>query len=114
MTGFWCVLRFFEYEHLHAHLPEMQGERDRLSSLSLLRTLSRPACGDVFAVLASGIIFGLAHIPSWGIALSLAITGLGIGFGVAYVANGERLAPLIVYHAVFDICSLTAAILLRS
>lgn len=68
---------------------------------------------DAFAIIFSGLIFGMAHLSTWGIGLSLAITGLGIGFGMAYIANGERLVPLIVYHAVFDILSLTAALLLR-
>lgn len=68
---------------------------------------------DAFAIILSGLIFGMAHLSTWGISLSLAVTGLGIGFGMAFVANGERLVPLIVYHAVFDILSLSTAILLR-
>lgn len=67
---------------------------------------------DVIAIFISAAMFGIAHLPLWGVALSIGATGLGLGFGLAYVASGERLIPLIVYHAIFDILSITATILL--
>jgi membrane protease YdiL (CAAX protease family) len=69
---------------------------------------------DALAIIVSALIFGLAHLPSWGPAMSVALFGLGIGLGMAYVAIGELLLPLIVYHIVFDILSLTFAIFARS
>lgn len=65
---------------------------------------------DIFAVIASALLFGIAHIPTWGLALSLAVSGLGIGFAVAFIAIGESIVPLIVYHAAFDILSLTVGL----
>jgi membrane protease YdiL (CAAX protease family) len=64
---------------------------------------------DIFAVLLSSVIFGLGHLPVWGPAMSLALTGLGVGFGIAFIAIGEAILPLILYHILFDICSLSAA-----
>lgn len=64
---------------------------------------------DIFACLLSAFIFGFAHYATWGIAASIALTGLGIGFGLAYLATGERLEPVLLYHFVFDILSLAAA-----
>ena len=69
---------------------------------------------DTIAVLASAAMFGLAHLPSWGPAMSFALFGLGIGFGLAYIAIGEVLLPLIVYHLIFDFLSLSFAVFLRN
>lgn len=65
---------------------------------------------DIFAIILSATIFGLGHMNSWGPAMSFALVGLGIGLGLGYVAIGERLLPVIVYHIVFDALSLTCAI----
>lgn len=73
-----------------------------------------PRIRDVVAVLVSASIFGLAHLPSWGPAMSFALFGLGVGFAVAYIAIGEVLLPLIVYHILFDTLSLSFAIFARS
>ena len=53
---------------------------------------------DIIAITISSIIFGLSHIPAWGVPMSLAIVSLGFGFGVAYIAIGEKVLPLIIYH----------------
>jgi hypothetical protein len=47
----------------------------------------------------------------WGLTPSLTLTGLGIGFGLAYIAIGELILPLIVYHIIFDALSLSFAFL---
>jgi membrane protease YdiL (CAAX protease family) len=78
------------------------------------RAISSPAMRDALAVFVSALVFGLAHLPSWGPLMSVALFGLGIGFGIAYLAVGELLLPLIVYHLIFDIMSLSFAIFGRS
>lgn len=65
---------------------------------------------DIIAITISSIIFGLSHIPAWGLPMSLAIVSLGFGFGVAYIAIGEKILPLIIYHIIFDILSLLASV----
>lgn len=64
---------------------------------------------DRAAILISALIFGLSHYPVWGLPVSITLVGLGLGFGVAYIAIRELLLPLIVYHILFDILSLTFA-----
>lgn len=64
---------------------------------------------DIFACVLSAMIFGFAHYATWGLAASLALTGIGIGFGLAYIATQERLEPVLLYHFIFDILSITAA-----
>lgn len=61
---------------------------------------------DIIAITASSIIFGLSHMSVWGPWMSLGTIGLGIGFGMAYIAIGELLLPVVVYHICFDVCSL--------
>lgn len=78
-----------------------------LSILRRWRVLNKQAHRDVFAVLLSSLVFGLGHVSLWGLSLSLAVTGLGIGFGMAYIATKEVLLPLVIYHAMFDALSLT-------
>lgn len=66
---------------------------------------------DKAAVLLSAVIFGFSHYMLWGLTPSLTLTGLGIGFGLAYIAIGELILPLIVYHIIFDALSLSFAFL---
>lgn|GEM_PF-1349746 len=61
---------------------------------------------DILACVLGGSIFGLAHLPTWGPIAALALVGLGIGFSLGYIANGEKLMPLIVYHFLFDMISM--------
>ena len=62
------------------------------------------------ACLLSSILFGAAHWPLWGAGASLALTGIGLGLSLGYVANGERIWPLIIYHWGFDFLSTAVAI----
>ena len=78
--------------------------RNRLFGLSQLKK-------DKIAVIVSAVIFGFSHYMLWGLPASLTLTGLGIGFGIAYIAIGELLLPLIVYHIIFDALSLSFAFL---
>lgn len=64
---------------------------------------------DIVAIVVSTIIFGMAHFPTWGPYAATALTGLGLGFVIGYIANGEKLLPLIVYHLAFDALSLFVA-----
>lgn len=61
----------------------------------------RPA----FAIVAQGVLFGLAHVdPVRGvgnIGLALVLSGVGVAFGVgAYLAR--RLGPTVIAHAIFN------------
>lgn len=67
---------------------------------------------DIFAIVLSSALFSIGHLSVWGPWLSVAIFGLGIGLGVAYIAIREEILPLVIYHAAFDVCSLSAAIFL--
>ncbi len=78
--------------------------RSHIFGLSQLRK-------DKVAVVLSAIIFGFSHYALWGLPASLTLTGLGIGFGIAYIAIGELILPLIVYHIIFDALSLSFAFL---
>ena len=61
---------------------------------------------DTFAAITSALLFGLAHWPTWGPLPAIAITGLGLGFVAGYIANGEQLGPLVLYHFIFDALSI--------
>ena len=61
---------------------------------------------DSLAIVVSALIFGIGHVPFWGVPMSLAVTGVGVGFGVAYIATGELLVPVILYHIGFDLISI--------
>ncbi len=65
---------------------------------------------DIFAAVLSASIFGLAHYSTWGPIAALALIGLGIGFAIAYIANGEQLLPLILYHFAFDLLSISVSV----
>jgi membrane protease YdiL (CAAX protease family) len=62
---------------------------------------------NIFAAISSSVIFGVAHYATWGPIAALALTGLGLGFVLAYIANGERLMPLVLYHFIFDVLSIS-------
>ena len=68
---------------------------------------------DIFAAAVSSIIFGVSHYFTWGPVAAMALAGLGLGFVGAYIANQERLAPLFLYHFIFDVVSLFAGLFLR-
>lgn len=68
---------------------------------------------DIMACVLSASLFGLSHVPLWGWAAGLSLTGLGLGFALGYLANGERLAPLMVYHFAFDVLSIGVAMYTR-
>lgn len=58
-----------------------------------------------FAILAQGVLFGVAHVdPVRGvgnIGLALVLSGVGVAFGVsAYLAR--RLGPTVIAHAIFN------------
>ncbi len=65
---------------------------------------------DLAAVIISAGLFGIAHYPSWGAAAAAALAGLGVGFVLAYIANGERILPVILYHFAFDTLSILVAV----
>jgi hypothetical protein len=67
---------------------------------------------DCLAVGLSSLIFAGSHIVFWGLPAAIALFGLGIGFSLAYLANSERIAPVLCYHFLFDVLSLTAALAL--
>ena len=61
---------------------------------------------NALAITLSAVLFGAAHYPTWGLAAAIALTGLGFGFSLAYLANREQIMPVIVYHFIFDLCSI--------
>ncbi len=77
------------------------------------KALKSPRARDTLAILAGASMFSLAHLPVWGPAMSFALFGLGIGFGLAYIVIGEVLLPIIVYHLIFDFLSLSFAVFAR-
>ncbi|MFN8392572.1 MAG: CPBP family intramembrane glutamic endopeptidase [Bdellovibrionota bacterium] len=77
-----------------------------VSVVRRLRFIPKQWQRDTAAGVLSAVIFGLAHWPTWGPLPALALVGLGLGFVVGYLANGEQLLPLILYHFVFDTLSI--------
>ena len=77
-----------------------------LPTLRRWRVLIDARHRDLISVFLSSAIFAAVHIPLWGYHLSLALFGIGCGFGVASIALGELLLPLIVYHIIFDFIAL--------
>ena len=69
---------------------------------------------DILAGALSALLFGIAHYPTWGFLGAAALSGLGVGFVMGYLASGERLTPVILYHFFFDTLSITAGILLKT
>ncbi|MCB0324508.1 MAG: CPBP family intramembrane metalloprotease [Bdellovibrionales bacterium] len=67
---------------------------------------------DIAAAVTSATIFGAAHYATWGPLASLALVGLGLGFVLAYIATGEQLLPVVIYHFIFDALSIGLSILL--
>jgi len=62
------------------------------------------------ACFVSSVLFGLSHWAMWGPGASLALTGIGLGLALGYVANGEKIWPMILYHWGFDFLSTSVAI----
>ena len=81
-----------------------------VSTIRRFRYIRNQQTRDITAGLLSAILFGLAHWPTWGPLPSLALVGLGLGFVVAYIAIGEQLVPIIVYHFVFDLLSISISL----
>ncbi len=77
-----------------------------VSVIRRARLLPSQRMRDTAAVTVSATLFGFAHWATWGPLAALALTGLGVGFVLGYIANGERLGPIIVYHFGFDLLSL--------
>ncbi|MCC6220157.1 MAG: CPBP family intramembrane metalloprotease [Deltaproteobacteria bacterium] len=73
---------------------------------------AKQSTNDLMAVTLSAMLFGLAHYPTWGIIPTIAMLGLGIGFGIAYIASGERLIFVMIYHFLFDSLSILVSLLI--
>ncbi len=80
-----------------------------VSAIRRWRVIAVQRHRDILAVFVSTVVFGAAHFPTWGPYAALALTGLGLGFVIGYIANGEKLFPVIVYHMLFDALSLFIA-----
>ena len=85
-----------------------------ISTLRRWRLLKKQIHRDIVAGILSAVLFGAAHYPTWGLLPAIALSGLGLGFVIAYLADGERLMPIIIYHACFDGLSLLATILIST
>lgn len=81
-----------------------------VSVLRRWRIFSTQQKCDLFAIVISSIIFGAAHTITWGPFAGIALTGLGIGFAIGYIANGERIWPVALYHFAFDTLSMLVAL----
>lgn len=81
-----------------------------LSALRKVPFSSNKRFVDGVAIILSAALFGLAHVPAWGLLPSLALAGLGCGFGIAFVVTDEQLLPIICYHFLFDLLSLSLAL----
>lgn len=82
--------------------------------ISLIRrwkTIKSLKTRNYLAIILSSLLFGLAHYPTWGLTASLALTGLGAGFALAYISIGEKLTPIIIYHFIFDTLSVLISLL---
>lgn len=77
-----------------------------LSVLRRWRVLKSQRSRDTFAIVVSALVFGGVHLVTWGPYAAIALAGLGLGFVLAYIANGEQLLPLILYHFLFDCLSI--------
>ncbi len=82
-----------------------------LSAIRRWKHFSSPWTANLVAIFLSSTIFALGHLPVWGPGLSFAVFGIGIGLGVAYIANDERILPLIIYHSLFDFLSIGFSLL---
>lgn len=76
------------------------------------RLLRSQRARDILAAVSSAGIFGIAHYPTWGLTAALALGCIGTGFVIGYIANGERLTPLIFYHFCFDTLSILVIFML--
>ena len=81
-----------------------------VSTIRRFRYIRSQRARDVTAGILSAMLFGLAHWPTWGPLPSLALVGLGLGFVVAYIAIGEQLIPIVVYHFIFDLLSISISL----
>lgn len=82
-----------------------------VSTIRRWRLFQSSHMANAFAIVFSAALFAVGHLHAWGVLLSVAVFGIGIGLGIAYIANREELLPLILYHAAFDFLSLSVSIL---
>ena len=82
-----------------------------LSILRRVHYFKTQSARNWFAIFVSSIIFACGHVPGWGLGMLFPVLCLGTGLGIAYVALGEKLLPLIVYHIIFDILSIVCYLL---
>jgi membrane protease YdiL (CAAX protease family) len=81
-----------------------------VSILRRIRIFKAQIHRDLFAVFFSAILFGIGHVALWGPFSAIALTGIGVGFGVAYIATREELLPVVVYHIAFDFISILISV----
>jgi membrane protease YdiL (CAAX protease family) len=79
---------------------------------ALRRVWSNNGQRDWLAIGVSSLLFGAFHAVIWGPAVGAALISVGFGLGAGYLASGERLGTVIIYHSVFDFLSLATAFLL--
>ncbi|MCB0336827.1 MAG: CPBP family intramembrane metalloprotease [Bdellovibrionales bacterium] len=111
-ASFHRLATFILFTSLWAGLSEEIIYRGLL--LSFLRRAPIPypqQTKDYLAILISALLFAANHYVAWGMWLCVAVFCLGLGFGIAYVSIRERLLPVILYHAAFDVLSLSVAFL---
>lgn len=115
-VSFLTILKFFgTVTALSAWAAVSEELIYRYSLISIARRIpffSSQIKRDIFAVTLSAITFGIAHSITWGIPAALALTGLGLGFSLAYLATKEAIAPVIIYHFLFDFISISIALLI--
>jgi membrane protease YdiL (CAAX protease family) len=83
-----------------------------VSVLRRCNALSTQYHRDFLACIVSGVLFGISHIPTWGLTSGIGLLGMGIGLSLGYIANREKLFPLIFYHFLFDALSMGVLLLL--
>lgn len=109
--GFFAIAGFVLFISLWAAVTEEVLFRGfLLASIRRWSLFKKQRHADVVAIVVSATCFGLAHVPSWGWVPSIALVGLGCGFGIAYIVNDEDLFPLLLYHFGFDVLSISCAL----
>ena len=109
---FWTILLYAAAVAAWAAITEEVIYRSfLLCVLRRWKVLSSQKQRDKYAVAVSALIFGLVHYSTWGPFATIALVGLGLGFVLAYIANGEKLVPLILYHFAFDFLSIAVGMI---
>mgnify|MGYP005726663039 FL=1 len=108
----WDTLSFIAIVAIWAGITEEYIFRGLLvSTLRRWSVLKDCWFRDATAVSFSALLFGVIHMPQWGPLMGVALVGIGAGFSLAYLASGERVTVVILYHIVFDAISLSIAVL---